>query len=222
MLNRHFNEELVMTRRNDEDFENSTKCWICDNAYVDGDVKARDHCHITGKYRGSTHIDCHINVKLNLKILIICHNLSNYDSHLIMQERGKFKKQIRKYMSFIISNKLIFIDSFHLLSSLLDSFVRNLSKDDFRYCSQEFDTNVLDLVQQEEFYTYHFMSGFDKFKEKFPRKVFIVSWAVKRLVIKNMNMLLRFGIHFKYIRLSRIVIEMYCFSVGWCFWKILK
>ena len=71
-----------------------------------------------------------------------------------MQERGKFKKQIRKYMSFIISNKLIFIDSFHLLSSLLDSFVRNLSKDDFRYCSQEFDTNVLDLVQQEEFYTY--------------------------------------------------------------------
>ena len=175
MLNRHFNEELVMTRRNDEDFENSTKCWICDNAYVDGDVKARDHCHITGKYRGSTHIDCHINVKLNLKILIICHNLSNYDSHLIMQERGKFKKQIRKYMSFIISNKLIFIDSFHLLSSLLDSFVRNLSKDDFRYCSQEFDTNVLDLVQQEEFYTYQFMSGFDKFKEKFPRKVFIVS-----------------------------------------------
>ena len=66
------------------------------------------------------------------------------------------------------------------------------------------------------------MSGFDKFKEKFPRKVFIVSWAVKKLVIKNMNMLLRFGIHFKYIRLSRIVTEMYCFSVGWCFWKILK
>ena len=47
MLNRHFNEGLVMTRRNDEDFENSSKCWICDNAYVDGDVKARDHCHIT-------------------------------------------------------------------------------------------------------------------------------------------------------------------------------
>ena len=122
-------------------------------------------------------------------------------------------------MSFIISNKLIFIDSFHLLSSLLDSFISNLSKDDFKYCSQEFDTNVLDLVQQEEFYTYQFMSGFDKFKEKFPRKVFIVSWAVKKLVIKNMNMLLRFRIHFKYIRLSRTVIEIYCFSVGYVFQK---
>ena len=32
----------------DEDFENSTKCWIFDSTYVDGDVKARDHCHITG------------------------------------------------------------------------------------------------------------------------------------------------------------------------------
>ena len=33
--------------------KNSTKCQICDNACVDGDVKVRDHCHITGKYRGS-------------------------------------------------------------------------------------------------------------------------------------------------------------------------
>ena len=27
-------------------FENSTKCWICDNGYVDGDVKVRDHCRM--------------------------------------------------------------------------------------------------------------------------------------------------------------------------------
>ena len=33
--------------------KNSTKCQICDNACVDGDVKVRDHCHITGKYRDS-------------------------------------------------------------------------------------------------------------------------------------------------------------------------
>ena len=28
-----------------EDFENSSKYWICDNAYFDRDVKVRDHCH---------------------------------------------------------------------------------------------------------------------------------------------------------------------------------
>ena len=36
VMKKHFNKELVMTK--DEDFENSTKCWICDNDYVDNDV----------------------------------------------------------------------------------------------------------------------------------------------------------------------------------------
>ena len=67
-MKKHFNKELVMTKKDNEDFENSTKCWICDNDYINGDVKVRDHCHITGKYRGSAHRDCNINVKLNHKI----------------------------------------------------------------------------------------------------------------------------------------------------------
>ena len=28
-----------MTKKDDEDFENSSKSWICDNFYVKGDVK---------------------------------------------------------------------------------------------------------------------------------------------------------------------------------------
>ena len=50
VLKEQFNKELVMTRKDNEDFKNSPKCWICDNTYVDGDVKVRDHCHITRKY----------------------------------------------------------------------------------------------------------------------------------------------------------------------------
>ena len=52
-----------MTKKDDEDFQNSAKCWICDNNCVDGGVKVRDHCHITRKYTGSTHRDCNIKVK---------------------------------------------------------------------------------------------------------------------------------------------------------------
>ena len=62
VMKKHFNKKLVMTKEDDEDFENSTKWWICDNGYVDGDVKARDHCHITGKYRGSAHRYCNISM----------------------------------------------------------------------------------------------------------------------------------------------------------------
>ena len=52
-----------MTKEGNEDFKNSTKCWICENDYVDNDVKVTDHCQITGKYRGSAHRNRNINFK---------------------------------------------------------------------------------------------------------------------------------------------------------------
>ena len=91
-----FNKELVMTKKEDEDLETSNKCWICDNVPVEDDVKVRDDCHITGKYTGSAHRDCNINVKLNHRIFIVFHNLKNYDSQLIIKEPDKLnlKKKI--------------------------------------------------------------------------------------------------------------------------------
>ena len=79
-----------MTKKDVADFYNSTKFWIYDNIYVDGDIEVRNHCHITGKNRDSAHGDCNIKDKLNQKIPVIFHNLKNYDSHLIMQELDKF------------------------------------------------------------------------------------------------------------------------------------
>ena len=73
-----------------------------------------------------------------------------------MQELGKFNLKINvipngleEYMSFSINNKLCFTDSFQFLSSSLGSLVKKLNKDDFKYLSQEYDNNVLDLVKQE-------------------------------------------------------------------------
>ena len=58
-------------------------------------------------------------------------------------------------MNFSINNKLRFIDSFQSLScSSLDTLVRNLNKDYFKYLSQENDNNVLYLVKQKGFYPY--------------------------------------------------------------------
>ena len=60
IMEKHFNKELVIAKKDGEDFKNSTKCWIYDNVYVDDDAKMSDHCHITGKYRGSVCKDCNI------------------------------------------------------------------------------------------------------------------------------------------------------------------
>ena len=78
-----------MTKIDDEDFENSTKYWTCDSDYIDGDVKVRDHCHIAGKCRRSTHRDSNINDKLNHKISAVFRNLNNYDSHPLLKELGR-------------------------------------------------------------------------------------------------------------------------------------
>ena len=85
---KYFNKELVMV--NMMKILKNLLRWIWGNVYVEGDVKVRDHCHITGKYRGSAHRDCNIKVKFNHKTPIVFQNLKNYDSHLIMQELGKF------------------------------------------------------------------------------------------------------------------------------------
>ena len=58
-----------MAKEDNEVFKNFTKYWICDNDYIDTDIKVRDHCHITGKYRGSAYSDCNIYLKLNHKFL---------------------------------------------------------------------------------------------------------------------------------------------------------
>ena len=90
-----------------------------------------------------------------------------------MQELGKLNLKmsvipngLEKYMSFTIDIKSSFIDSFQFLSSSLDSLVKNLNKDDFKYLSQEFDKNKLDQVKPKGFYPYEYMTDFEKFKEK--------------------------------------------------------
>ena len=130
--------------------------------YVDNDVKVWDHCRITGKYRGSTHRDCNVNLKLNHEIPVVFHNTKTcHDCHLIMQGLAKFNVKIifiinglEKYMSFTVNNKLSFVVSFQFLSSSLDSLVKNLSKANFKYLSQKFDKKILDLVKQKGFYPY--------------------------------------------------------------------
>ena len=90
-----------------------------------------------------------------------------YDSHLIMQKLGKpyFKinfipNGLEKYMCFNINNRLIFIDSFQILSFSLDSLVKTFDKNDFKYLSQESDSKVLDLVKQKGFCADEYASDF--------------------------------------------------------------
>ena len=67
-------------------------CHICGEKYTHKDVRVRDHCHITGKFRGSAHQECNLKLRIkpeDIKVPVIFHNLRGYDSHFIMQQIGE-------------------------------------------------------------------------------------------------------------------------------------
>ena len=124
-MKKQFNKDIVMTKVDDEDFEKSAKSSVYCNVWADDDVKLRDHYHITWEFRCSARRHCNIKIELNHKIRIVFQKLKNYDSHLIIQEPGKFDFKINvipvgleEYMGFNIFNKLIFINSFQCLSCI--------------------------------------------------------------------------------------------------------
>ena len=97
-MKKHFNKELVMGNKDNENFDSYAKCCICHNTFVEGNVKIRDHCHVIEKYRGAAHRDCNIKVKLNYKVPFVFYNLKNYDHILLCKNLAH---SILKQMSYV-------------------------------------------------------------------------------------------------------------------------
>ena len=79
------------------------KCWICDGPfkpYKDGDChglwKVKDHCPITGEYRGAAHSKCNQQLRIDpfrTPIPVFFHNLKNYDSHHLISAIGRTEEK---------------------------------------------------------------------------------------------------------------------------------
>ena len=96
-----------MSEEEEHLFQQSNSRWIYKKIIDNDEEKVRDHCHVTGKFRGAAHWDCNINLQLTKKFPAIFHNLRGYDSYLIFCELDKFDVKIsvipnglKKYMAF--------------------------------------------------------------------------------------------------------------------------
>ena len=83
--------KLNMSENDNKKFKNVKICYICEKSLIVNKKRdaVRDHCHITGKFRGAVHNECDLKLKAPpyiTQIPVVCHNLKGYDSHLIMQE----------------------------------------------------------------------------------------------------------------------------------------
>ena len=181
VIKKRFNKPLKMTENDEQRFRTMDGCHICSEK----DVRVRDLCHITGKFRGSAHQECNLKLRIkpeSLTILVIFYNLQGYDSHFIMQQIGEIAKNyankdkkrkeqhlkinairnnMEKYMALMLGNHLNFIDSFQFMSSSLDKLISNPPKEDLKYTSEEFTGKKLSLMSQKGVYPYDFMDIFE-------------------------------------------------------------
>lgn len=182
----HEVKPMKLSEQEENEFQNSLVCHICNNLFavnknyfdcnkqsknendkkkskkIDKYMKVRDHCHMTGKFRGAAHSKCNLKYQISKNIPVVFHNL-NYDSHFLIERLanifpGKidivpktsedyisFTKEMKK-SEFIESEendknenenfrdnlRLRFIDSYRFLHCSLAQLAKNLLLDNLK------------------------------------------------------------------------------------------
>ncbi|XP_018399813.1 PREDICTED: uncharacterized protein LOC108777427, partial [Cyphomyrmex costatus] len=172
------------TRDDWQKFNSATHCHVCEKPFAKDDKRARDHCHLTGRYRGPAHSNCNLNYKDSHCIPVVFHNLSGYDAHFIIKEIATaYEGRVNllpitkeKYISFskhvdsTIDDKknciqLRFIDSYKFLASSLEKLASFLSKDKLRVVQREFcnlSAENFDLLTRKGIFPYEYIDSVEK------------------------------------------------------------
>ena len=146
----------------------------------------RDHCHLTGAYRGAAHKMCNIHYHfINMKGPVFCHNMTGYDSHFIVKQAHEYEaKQIKviatnseQLLVFSFDN-FVFKDSIGFVNGSLVSLIKlnkydggskredwqskfpNLRRDLSSYIKSDED---MDKLTEKGVYPYSFMDHVSKF-----------------------------------------------------------
>ena len=120
-MKKHFKKNLNMSKEEKEQFKSSNTCWICEKLIDDDDGKVRDHCHITGKFKGSAHSSCNIfaldklDSHISAKDYLMCKkiwnefnmkNMGDYKGHYLKKDVLLLADIFEKLMNICLNFKL--------------------------------------------------------------------------------------------------------------------
>ena len=165
------NIPMMLSEEDELNFKQATKSFICKESWRK--IRVRDHCHLTGKYRGAAHSNCNLQLQYSNQVPIFCHNLGGYDTHLIMHHLAKYKhlnltstpKNKEKYISFSVGSAR-FLDSLNFMNESLSKLMNNLTADGdehLHYVKHHFpDPSERKLLLRKGVYPYEWVDSMDK------------------------------------------------------------
>lgn len=177
-------EMETLTEEEEEVFNNSNVCHICDGKIHSYQEKCRDHNHKNGKFIAAAHRVCNLQRQSQKKIKIFLHNASKYDMHLLVKAldyRRIHNLRVLPYNSehfrTISFNSFQICDSLQFLQSSLASLSSDLFKSghDYPFLNQAQMYDNCDSLKEKEklinlvnsgksFFPYEFCTSLEKMK----------------------------------------------------------
>lgn len=187
----------VLSEEEEKLFKEARICHICKKEFKNDQfdmIRVRDHCHISGIYRGAAHQSCNLLYQISRNIPVVMHNLSGYDSHLLIRKLGS-NKQIpgeitiipnnsEKYISFIKTMhgerfayanqnqiKLKFIDSLRFMTASLDSLASLIPPEKKQILKSECiksgfcSDEMFTLLNRKGVFPYEYIDKYEKLQE---------------------------------------------------------
>ncbi len=177
-----FNQQVQSIKDNSK---NKVMCHICNKQIKSATDIVRDHCHITGKFRGPAHNACNLKYTIPKFIPVFFHNLKNYDAHFILQAANSpglgyknitcIPTNMEKYISFSL-DEYRFLDSFQFMSTSLEGLAGYLKDstggiDNFKHTLKFINKREqADLLTRKGVFPYDYMTSFDCFNDAVPGK----------------------------------------------------
>lgn len=174
---KNVDEALCLSRQQQENFNESECCYLCNEPFSLEDWKVRDHDHLSGEFLGPCHNSCNLKAQKQYVLPCVFQNLMKYDMHLIIRDLAKefngridvIAKNSETYVGVIIwlgRVKLTFIDSYKFLPGKLETLANYLpieKKQLLRKFSESDDQ--FQMMIRKGFFPYEYLTDINKLEE---------------------------------------------------------